>query len=136
MELISIDEALVEEVSHFLHEYLNSDISVDEWSRAVRYPWCPEKPNYGWALRHLGRVVGAWCAIYSVQKINGREEKFCNLHSWCVHPDHRAESLRLLTPLLRQPEYTITALTAGRHVVQLLPRHLLAGKRGLCGCIA
>jgi len=122
VELIAIDEDLVDQVARFLHDYLNSGISVDDWVEAVRYPWYPQEANYGWALSHGGRVVGVICAIYSVQRINGREEKFCNMHSWCVHPDYRSESLRLLTPLLRQDEYAITNLTAGKDVVKIMKK--------------
>jgi hypothetical protein len=122
VELIAIDEELVEEVAQFLHRHLSSGRSIDDWRRAVRYPWYPERPNYGWALHDHGQVVGVICAIYSVQQINGRDERFCNIHSWCVRPDYRSESLRLLTPLLRQDEYTITNLTAGGAAVEIMRR--------------
>ena len=98
-------------VADFLHERMNPRITAKAWLAALTQRWTAAAPNHGWQLRDAGRLVGVFCAIYSDQPVAGRLEKFCNLHSWCVLPEHRASSMHLVLPLLRQQDYHFTLYT-------------------------
>lgn len=121
-ELVLIDDALVDKVACFLRDHLNRRVPIENWRRILRYPWASERRNYGYALLRDGDVVGVLCAYYSERQVRGRAEKFCNLHSWCVHPNHRSESLRLLLAPLRQRDDTITTLTVSKETVDIIKR--------------
>lgn len=122
LRIVPIDDGLLEEVVHFLQDHMYPQWPIDHWRETFRYPWYPNRPNYGYALCHLGRVVGVQGACYSVQYLNGRAEKYCNLHSWCVHPDYRRESLRLLLASLGQRDCTFTTLTASKATIPIMKR--------------
>ena len=62
-------------------------------------------------------IVGAYLAFYSERMIGGRAERFCNLGAWCVLPDYRFHSLRLLNALLAQPRYHFTDLSPSGNTV-------------------
>jgi hypothetical protein len=49
--------------------------------------------------------------------IDGRRERFCNLGAWCVLPEHRFNSLRLLRAVLAQEGYHFTDLSPSGNVV-------------------
>jgi hypothetical protein len=68
------------------------------------------------------KVVGAYLAFYSERMIDGRRERFCNLGAWCVLPNYRFYSLRLLKALLAQEGYHFTDLSPSGNVVQLNSR--------------
>ena len=120
--LVSVGDDLVDRVASFLHLHLDRRRPVDEWRRILRYPWASENPVYGYALLRGEEVVGVVCTCYSRQEIRGGAEPFCNLHSWCVHPLHRAESVRLLAAALGDRKQTVTTLTVSRETVDFLKR--------------
>jgi len=107
-----IQHDCVAEVGEFLHANLNSRFSAEFWSGSLLHRWAQQQPNHGMQLRHEGRLVGVFCALYSDQALNGRVERICNPHSWCVLPDYRRHSIGLLLPLLKQ---------TGMHFVMLTP---------------
>ena len=121
-ELVALDEGLVDRAAEFLHRHLDPAIGRDEWQCRLRYPWAAENASYGYALVHEGELVGVLGAYRSRQEVRGRSERFCNLHSWCVHPNYRSESLRLLSEPLRDREHTITTLTVSRDTVEIMRR--------------
>ncbi|MBS0366444.1 MAG: hypothetical protein JSR67_11560 [Proteobacteria bacterium] len=106
-------------LGEFLNLHLNARISAAHWTAALQHPWCAARPNFGMQLHDGARLVGAFCAIYSDQVIAGRQEKFCNPHSWCVLPEYRNQGIGLLTTLLRQPGYHFTMLTPNPKVAQI-----------------
>ena len=85
-------------------------------------PWKVEAPNHGFMLRDGQRVVGAYLAFYSERVVAGQVEQFCNLGAWCVLPDFRFHSLRLLKALLAQDGYHFTDLSPSGSVVPLNAR--------------
>lgn len=114
-----ITTADVPEVARFLHEHLNSRVSADDWERAVRVPWKVDAPNHGFLLRDAGgAVVGAYLAFYSER--GGR--RICNLGAWCVLPEHRFHSLKLLRALLSQEGHVFTDLSPSGNVVPMNTR--------------
>ena len=63
--------------------------------------------------------MGVLCAIYSDQLIDGRMEKFCNPHSWCVLDDYRNSGISLVLQLLKQRGYHFTMFTANARVTEI-----------------
>ncbi|AGZ41472.1 hypothetical protein [Actinoplanes friuliensis] len=110
-------------VARFLHENLNDRVTPEAWERAVQVPWKVSAPNHGFLLRDAdGAVVGAYLAFYSERTIDGRTRRFCNLGAWCVLPQHRFHSLKLLKALLAQDGYDFTDLSPSGTVVPMNTR--------------
>ncbi|MCA1569556.1 MAG: hypothetical protein LC798_04390 [Chloroflexi bacterium] len=99
------------DVADFLHRNFNDRVPVASWARAMSVPWPVDKPNSGFMLVRDGDIVGAYLAFYSTRVIDGRLERFCNLGAWCVLPEQRLHSLRLLKALLAQEDYHFTDLS-------------------------
>lgn len=117
-----ITGADVRAVAAFLHVHLNARVSADDWARSIAVPWSVDAPNHGYMLVDDGTVVGAYLAFYSQRSINGRTEQFCNLGAWCVLPDYRLHSLRLVRAMLAQDGYHFTDLSPSGSVVPLNTR--------------
>jgi hypothetical protein len=64
-------------------------------------------------------IVGAYLAFYSERLIDGRPERFCNLGAWCVLPERRLHSLKLLKALLAQEGYHFTDLSPSGNVIPI-----------------
>lgn len=114
-------------VAEFLHANLNGRVSADAWARAVDVPWKVDAPNHGFMLisgddADNRAIVGVYLAFYSERTIAGRPERFCNLGAWCVLPDHRFHSVRLLKALLAQQGYHFTDLSPSGNVVPMNTR--------------
>lgn len=110
----------IDEVGRFLHENLNKRISAGAWAASMRQPWLAPPPNHGMLLRTAeGRLVGALLALYSEQSIEGRLERFCNPHSWCVLESHRHASIGLVLAVLRQRGYHFTMFTPNAKVTEV-----------------
>ena len=100
-------------VAQFLHAHLNPRLSADVWARSMTAPWKVTAPNHGFMLvddARDGAVVGAYLAFYADREIDGTRESFCNLAGWCVLPEYRFHSVRLLKALLAQEGYHFTDL--------------------------
>lgn len=104
----------------FLHENLNQKICVEDWKIALTQKWSEEVPNHGFHLISEGNVVGVIGAIYSDQLRKGSIERFCNITSWCVLPDHRRMSMKLALAVVGQKGYHFTDLTPSDIVVDSL----------------
>jgi hypothetical protein len=117
-----ITDSDVPAVAAFLHAHLNGRLSAATWARSVRVPWQVDAPNHGFMLRDGDNVVGVHVAFYSERTIDGRTERFCNLGAWCVLPDHRFHSIKLLKALLAQDGYHFTDLSPSGSVVPLNTR--------------
>lgn len=122
VELTPITGLDVATVADFLHVNLNTRVAASAWARAMSVPWKVEAPNHGFMLRSGQRVVGAYLAFYSERLVTGQTERFCNLGAWCVLPDFRFHSLRLLKALLAQEGYHFTDLSPSGSVIPLNAR--------------
>ncbi len=122
VELAPIEPADVAAVAEFLHEHLNSAVPQAAWRAAMSVPWKVEAPNHGFMLTQDGAVVGVYLAFYSDRRVAGRSERFCNLGAWCVLPEYRFHSIRLLKALLAQEGYHFTDLSPSGSVIQLNTR--------------
>lgn len=118
-----IEAAHLDEVGRFLHENLNRRFTPEAWIGCLRHPWSEVRPNYGMQLRDGPRLVGVLLAIYSDQSIDGRIEKICNPHSWCVLDDYRNHGINLVLAAIKQPGYHFTMLTPNPKVAEIF-RHL------------
>jgi hypothetical protein len=106
-------------VADFLHANLNTWVPPSIWARGMSVPWKVEVPNHGFMLRDGQQVVGAHLAFYSERVIAGQAERFCNLGAFCVLPEFRFHSLRLLKALLAQDGYNFTDLSPSGNVPAL-----------------
>jgi hypothetical protein len=119
VDLAPITDADVAEVAGFLHANLSSRVP---WAGVMTVPWKAEVPNHGFMLRDGPAVAGAYLAFYSERPVDGRMERFCNLAAWCVLPQYRLHSVRLLTALLAQDGCHFTDLSPSGSVVPLNAR--------------
>lgn len=117
-----ITDVEVARAAQFLHANLNSNIPAEVWAASVEPPWGVDRPNAGFMLLHDDTVVGVHLALYSERIVDGRLERFCNLGAWCVLPEHRLHSLRLLKALLAQEGYHFTDFSPSERVVALNSR--------------
>lgn len=82
-----------------------------DWQNIFCYQWEREEDHTGYALFDKGKAVGMIAMAFSRREIDGRQHKFCNLHTWWVHEDYRGHSLSMLRPLFGLKDYTITHFT-------------------------
>ncbi|QDT17176.1 hypothetical protein [Alienimonas californiensis] len=105
----------------FLHD--DDPLSGEsEWRRVFDYAWEKPEGHAGYALLEGDEAIGFLGMIFSRRIVNGREERFCNLHTWWVRKDRRGHSLMLLRPITRLRGYTITHFTPGDRVRAVLRR--------------
>jgi hypothetical protein len=97
-----------------------ANIPREAWSRIFCPNWVINEDYCGYALIENGIVVGFLGYIFCTRKIQDREEKFCNLTTWYVNEEYRAQSMMLLYPFLELEGYTLTNFTASRRVVEIL----------------
>jgi hypothetical protein len=119
VQLVPITDSDVRRAAEFLNANLNQRVPADHWERAVDLPWSVDKPNAGFMLLDGDSVVGVQLAFYSERTIDGRRESFCNLGAWCVLPEYRFHSLRLLKAALAQDGYHFTDLSPYGTVIRV-----------------
>jgi hypothetical protein len=119
IKVTPIQQEHLDEVGQFLHETLNRKIAAAAWVASITHPWSEVRPNYGMQLRDGAKLVGVFCAIYSDQTIEGRSEKVCNPHSWCVLGDYRNHAIGLVLALVKQRGYHFTMLTPNPKVAEI-----------------
>lgn len=107
------------QVAEFLQRHLNARVSASDWVRSIQVPWATDAPNHGFMLLDGEQVAGVYLAFYSDRVIAGRPEKFCNLGAWCVRPEYRVHSLRLLNALVAQRGYTFTDLSPSGNTIPI-----------------
>ena len=115
--LSPITDSDLPRVAQFFERSMES--RVEDWGAVLTAPWPDDWPNRGYMLLDGDRIVGAYVAYYSTQEVGGREQRVCNLGSWCVEPGHRMQSLRLLKALLGQEGLAFTDLTPSESVVRI-----------------
>ncbi|MGN6486454.1 MAG: hypothetical protein ACTHLT_01375 [Devosia sp.] len=106
-------------VGRFLHEHLNDRISAQKWTEAMAPTWQVDAPNSGFMLVEGEEVVGVQLAFYSVRGTSSGPVRICNIAAFCVLPEYRAHSLRLLRAVLSQPGYSFTDLSPSGNVQPL-----------------
>ena len=119
MKISPIQPQHLAEVGQFLHLHLNQRFTPERWISALTHPWAASAPNHGMQLRDEDRLVGVFCAIYSDQIIDGKLERFCNPHSWCVLESHRRQGIGLVLNLVKQAGYHFTMFTPNPKVAEV-----------------
>jgi hypothetical protein len=109
VELAPITDADIVNVADFLRANMKNPKAT--WARSCVPPWRVDAPNHGFMLRSGQRVVGVQLAFYSERRVAGCVERFCNLGAWCVLPEYRFHSIRLVMAVLAQDGYHFTAFT-------------------------
>ncbi len=110
-ELVKIRSELFPKLyAAFLHD---DDPLSDQrdWRDVFDYQWQKDEDYSGYALLENDKVIGMMAMAFSNRLIDGQSHKFCNLHTWWVHEDHRGHSVAMLRPLLSLTDYTITHFT-------------------------
>ncbi|WP_147038875.1 hypothetical protein [Microbacterium aerolatum] len=74
-------------------------------------PWASSSSIRGFQLVSDDEVVGAYVGVYSEREIDGSEVSVCNLAAFCVRPEFRTHSLRLMRAMLAQKERIFTDLS-------------------------
>jgi hypothetical protein len=120
VELSPITDADVVAVANFLHA--NYDDGIPWADSRLRGPWKVQAPNHGFMLRDGQRIVGAHTAFYSERPVEGRMERFCDMGTWCVLPEFRFHSIRLIKAVLAQDDYHFTSFTASDKVASIHTR--------------
>jgi hypothetical protein len=115
-----IEEAGLDEFASFLHQHLNRDRSPEVWAADFRRSRRPESPNYGFSLHDDGRLVGGIGALYADRVRQGQAERLCNITSWCVLPEYRQHSTRLVMALLAQGDRVYTDFSPTKVVAATL----------------
>lgn len=110
-ELAPIEDADLPEFCAFLHRHLDPRTPAGRFQDAFERRWGMDKPNHGFLIRDGGELVGGIGAIYCERSLHGRRERFCNITSWCVLEDYRAQSMRLAMALVSQEGFHFTDLT-------------------------
>lgn len=90
---------------------LNNSISKNHWRQLFTNHWNADEDYFGYALVDNDRAVGYLGLMFSSMIINHKKHKFCNFTSWTVQKDYRSESIKLLFPVLRLRDHTLTSLT-------------------------
>jgi hypothetical protein len=122
VDLKPIGTAELPRIGEFLHANLNQRLTAEEWSACLQAPWRTGSGNHGYMLAADDMVVGAYVAFYAQRSVAGRTERVCNLAAWCVLPEYRFHSLRLLKALLAQSDCSFTDLSPSGNAVQVNAR--------------
>jgi len=101
----------LELVFPLLRELNSSHISNNHWKQLFVNHWNASEGYFGYALIDSGRAVGFLGLMFRSTTINHEKHKFCNFTSWVVQKDYRSESIKLLFPVLKVRDYTLTSLT-------------------------
>jgi hypothetical protein len=74
--------------------------------------WGGDQSYFGYLMEDAGDIVGFLGTLFTSRTIRGRQEPFCEIHSWYVHDTHRNNSLDLFMPILGlRRAYTIINYT-------------------------
>lgn len=122
VELTTITPRDFGPVADFLSRQMQPHRPASWWLAMMSPGWPGGRDRLGAMLRDGERVVGAYLAYYSERSIDGRKETICNLGTWCVEPEYRLHSLRLLKALLAADDYHFTDLSPNPDVIKLNER--------------
>ncbi|WP_426184801.1 hypothetical protein [Microbacterium sp. TWP3-1-2b2] len=107
----AIEHADVADVASFLHRNLNARVAESSWASLMTPPWTSEAPNRGFLMISDGEIVGAYVAVHSDRDVEGATVSVCNLAAFCVLPEFRTHSLRLMRAMLAQKGLVFTDLS-------------------------
>ena len=115
---VLVRPALPEErldVATFLHERMNSKISVERWGELIDGRWAADDAGYAiLAPDDAGGIQGVLAAVYADRDINGRMARTCNLSSWYITKDFRGGGLgyKMMSTALSETGVTFTTYSS------------------------
>lgn len=121
-EVLPIGDDDIDAAAAFLHRQLNRAVPEAAWRALLAPPWPADAPNHGFQLVTADGIVGVYAAVYARRELPTGPAQVCNLAAFCVLESYRADSLRLVRALLRQPGYEFTDLSPSGNVVALNER--------------
>jgi hypothetical protein len=92
-------------------KFNNGNLSRENWQILFQDNWNSGEDYIGFVLVDGEHIGGFISLLFSKRKVEGREEKFCNVSSWVVEDRYRNQSLFLLMPVLKLKDCTVTILT-------------------------
>jgi len=92
-------------------KFNNGNLSRENWQTLFQDNWNSGEDHIGYVLVDGDHIGGFIALLFSKRRLNGKEEKLCNVSSWVVEDRYRNQSLFLLTPVLKLKDCTITILT-------------------------
>ncbi|HLP16754.1 MAG TPA: hypothetical protein VK470_10880 [Bacteroidota bacterium] len=102
------DIGMFDDIHTLLKEFNNPRLGANEWRGLFTYPWIDPCEPPGYVLTDKGVIVGYLGTIYSRRMIAGATQRFCNVSSWIVQPEFRGESIKMVLPLVRMGDCTVT----------------------------
>lgn len=106
-----IEHADVADVAAFLHRNLNARVAESSWASLMTPPWTTQATNRGFLMMSDGEIVGAYVAVHADREVEGTTVSVCNLAAFCVLPEFRTHSLRLMRAMLAQKGVVFTDLS-------------------------
>jgi hypothetical protein len=94
-----------------LEQLNNSHIKKDQWKKLFINHWNNKEGYFGYFLIEKNKAVGFLGLMFSTFIANSTEYNFCNFTSWVVDKRHRNESIKLLLPVLKMKNFTLTSHT-------------------------
>jgi hypothetical protein len=117
-KLEKLTPAMLPEIHGLVLEGLDASDQLSDCERVFfTHGWSHEAFGYG--LADGGKLVGILGMIFCERAIDGAPMPFCNLHSWYVKPEYRANSLPLLKPIMDLKHHTITDFSPGKNVIAI-----------------
>lgn len=121
--VVRVSAELFPEVYEGVLQPLNPDLPVATWRRLFEPRGWSDDEYFGFGMTEGGKFVGLMGALFSDRELEGRKQRFCNLHSWYVQPAFRGPaSLLLLRPVLALKETVLTDFSATPEVVEMFNR--------------
>lgn len=105
----------------FCREAFGDDETM--FARILSAAWDPSRPERGALLVDGDSIVGIVIALYSRRWIRGKERPFCALGPWYVRPQYRGGSLKLLSRILSETDYTFVSHSPNGISVAVLRRY-------------
>jgi hypothetical protein len=112
--MVTVVEARAENfepICDYLRREGSPKITRAMWRGLLDQRWQAPERHFGHALMAEGKVVGFLGYLFSVQVIDGKERRFCNVSTFVVDPEHRNQSLRLVAPLAALRDHTLVNVT-------------------------
>lgn len=113
-----VTSEVLPDFARFLEQHMGHPRTAQGWMEGLSANWTENRPNYGFVLRAEGRIVGGIGALYADRMIRGKQERFCNITSWCVLEEYRKFSMQLAMAVTAQP---------GFHFTDFSPTKVVAG---------
>lgn len=111
-EIRPVNPTDFDRVMPLLEEFQANRMTRDDWwNMLFRRRWDHAAEPCGYAVVDHDQWVGFLGCIFSVQRIDTRDVRFCNLSSFIVKPTHRLSAFSLLQHALQASSCTFTNLT-------------------------